>query len=172
MESEAMHAHVCRHAQAEPNSVSGLDFDRPLTREGRLQARYLAGLMSGALPNERPRSVLASPAVRTQQTAQAIADELGLSITTLDELLPMCPAGAAIAAIERHSSAGPVLLVGHNPTVTAVVSILLHGPSAGVCMPGPTLRTGQMATIEVDAALTPGACRLVDLHRYEPALAS
>ncbi len=167
-----MHVYVCRHAQAEPNSVSGLDVDRPLTREGRLQARYLAGLMSNTQPGERPRWVLASPAVRTQQTAQAIADELGLSITTLDDLLPMCPAGAAIAVIERHAEGAPVLLVGHNPTVTALVSILLHGPSAGVCMPGPTLRTGQLATIAVDEALTPGASRLIDLHRYEPALAS
>lgn len=167
-----MHIHVCRHAEAEPQSVTGLDVDRPLTREGRLQARYLAGLLSGTQPDWQPRRILASPAVRTQQTAQAIADELGLMITTIDDLLPSCPAGAAIAAIASHAGSGPVLLVGHNPTVTAMVSILLHGPSAGVCMPGPTLRTGQLATIEVDEGITPGACRLVDLHRYEPALAS
>jgi len=167
-----MHIHVCRHAEAESQSVTGLDVDRPLTREGRLQARYLAGHLSGTQAGQQPRRVLASPAVRTQQTAQAIADELGLLITTLDDLLPACPAGAAIAAIANHTNSGPVLLVGHNPTVTAMVSILLHGPSAGVCMPGPTLRTGQMATIDVDEDITPGECRLVDLHRYEPALAS
>lgn len=167
-----MHIHVCRHAEAEPQSVTGLDADRPLTREGRLQARYLAGLLSTAQPAQQPRRLLASPAVRTMQTARAIADELGLSITTLDDLLPACPAGAAIAAIASHANGGPVLLVGHNPTVTAMVSILLQGPSAGVRMPGPTLRTGEMATIDVDDSITPGECRLVDLHRYEAALAS
>jgi phosphohistidine phosphatase len=167
-----MQIHICRHAQAEASSVTGLDFDRPLTREGRLQARYLAGLLSGATPQEQPRRVLASPAIRTQQTAQAIADELGVGITTLDELLPGCAAGAAIAAIERHCDRTPVLLVGHNPTVSVVVSVLLHGPSGSVSMQGPALRTGQMATIDVDADITPGACRLIDLHRYEPALAS
>lgn len=167
-----MQIHICRHAQAESQSVTGLDVDRPLTREGRLQARYLAGLLSSTQPGQRPCRVLASPAIRTMQTAQAIADELGLTITTLDDLLPACPAGAAIAAIESHADGAPVLLVGHNPTVTAVVSILLHGPSAAVSLPGPALRTGQMATIHVDEMITPGECRLIDLHRYEPALAS
>ncbi|UYV14154.1 MAG: histidine phosphatase family protein [Phycisphaera sp.] len=167
-----MQVQVCRHAEAESQSVTGLDVDRPLTREGRLQARYLAGLLSGTQPGLQPRRLLASPAVRTQQTARAIADELGLSITTLDDLLPTCPAGAAIAAIASHADGAPVLLVGHNPTVTAVVSILLHGPSAGVHLPGPALRTGQMATIHADQEITPGECRLIDLHRYEPALAS
>lgn len=167
-----MHIHICRHAQAEGNSVTGRDLDRPLTREGRLQARYLAGLLSAGQPDRQPRRVLASPAVRTQQTAHAIADELGVGITTLDDLLPACPAGAAIAAIERHLGDAPVLLVGHNPTVSVAVSVLLHGPQPSGAMCGPFLRTGQMATIDIDPELSPGACRLIDLYRYEPALAS
>lgn len=167
-----MHVHVCRHAQAESSSVTGLDFDRPLTRDGRLQARYLAGLMSGLLPPERPRRILASPAVRTYQTAQTIADELGTGVTTLDLLLPACAAGEAIAALEEFSCESPVLLVGHNPTVTAVVSVLLHGVAAGMLMPGPALRTGQMASLVAPHGINPGDCELIELHRYEPALAS
>ncbi|MFI4917097.1 MAG: SixA phosphatase family protein [Phycisphaerales bacterium JB060] len=167
-----MHIHVCRHAQAEANSVTGQDIDRPLTRQGCLQARYLAGLMSGLMPSERPRRILASPATRTHQTAQTIADELGLPVTCLDILLPACPADAAISAIERHTHETPLLLVGHNPTVTAVVSILMHGPSAGLTLPGPALRTGQMATLSADDSIAPGRCRLLELHRYEPAMAS
>ena len=167
-----MHVHVCRHAQAESNSVTGLDIDRPLTREGRLQARFLASHVSGLLPPERPRRILASPAVRTLQTAQTIADELGVGITTLELLLPACAASEAISALEDFSADAPVLLVGHNPTVTALVSILLHGVSAGLLMPGPALRTGQMASLVAEEGLYPGSCRLVELHRYEPALAS
>ena len=165
-----MHLNVCRHAEAEPTSVTGRDFDRPLTREGRLQARYLARVLSQASPGERPRKIVASPAVRTMQTAQAIADELGMSITTVDDLLPACPAGQALSVLDRQGPDAPVLLVGHNPTVSSIVSILLHGPSAGLCISGPALRTGQMATIEIDRECSPGEGRLIDLHRYEPVL--
>lgn len=168
----AMYIHLCRHAQAESNSVTGRDFDRPLTREGRLQARYLAGLLSAQLPPERPRRIVASPAVRAHQTAQTIADELGLTVTTLDLLLPACAAGEAIATLEDYAGEAPVLLVGHNPTVTAAVSILVHGVSAGMMMPGPALRTGQLATLIAEDGVRPGGCRLVELHRYEPAMVS
>lgn len=165
-----MHVNICRHGQAETTSVTGRDFDRPLTREGRLQARYIAGVLSQAAPSQRPRKLIASPAVRTMQTAQTIADELGMAILSLEELLPACAASVALAAIESHGQGGPVLMVGHNPTVTALVSTLLQGRSAGVCMPGPALRTGQMATIEIGPSCVPGSGRLVELHRYEPAL--
>lgn len=167
-----MHIHVCRHAQAEATSVTGLDIDRPLTREGRLQARYLAGLMSGLLPPERPRRVVASPAERTLQTAQTIADELGLTVSTEEVLLPTCSAGEALSVIQELARGVPLLLVGHNPTVSSLVSMLMHGPSAGIQMSGPALRTGQMATLWAGEGLQPGACRLIELHRYEPALVS
>ncbi len=167
-----MHIHVCRHAEAEAQAFTGRDFDRPLTRQGQLQARYLASLLSHCPPENRPRRVVTSPAVRALQTAQTIADELGLAVTTLADLLPACHADVATDAIERHLEDAPLLMVGHNPTVTAIVSILLHGPSAGVHAPGPALRTGQMATLAIGDTLVPGECRLIDLHRYEPAMAT
>lgn len=104
------------------------------------------------------------------ETAQTIADELGLGIINLEQLLPACQPGVALESMTSHAQGAPILLVGHNPTVTALVSILLHGRSAGICMPGPALRTGQMATIEFDAECAPGLGKLVDLHRYEPVL--
>ena len=165
-----MQVHICRHGQAEPTSVTGRDLDRPLSRQGRLQARYIARILSGAPASDRPRTIVASPAARTTQTAQAAADELGLGIQTLDALLPCSTVGVVLEALQSTAGAAPVLLVGHNPTVTALVSVLLHGPSAGVCAAGPALSTGQIATIEVGNALMPGRGALVAMHRYEPAL--
>ena len=143
-----------------------------LTRKGQLQARYLAGLLGSSEPVDRPRRLLASPAARTLQTAQAIADELGLGITSIEDLLPAHTAAVAIEAIERYREDERVVVVGHNPTVTAIVSVLVHGPSAGCCLPGPALKTGHMAIVDISAECPPGEGRLVGLHRYEPALAT
>lgn len=167
-----MYVHVCRHAEAEPRSVTGRDIDRPLSREGHLQARYIAGQFGQAAPECRPRRVLASPAVRTMQTAQAIADELGLAVTTLEELLPCVPPGSVLEAVEWHARAAPVVMVGHNPSASLLVSMLLHGASAGARVASLTLRTGQMATIEFPDSIEPGRGHLLELRRYEPALAS
>ncbi|MCW5757888.1 MAG: histidine phosphatase family protein [Phycisphaeraceae bacterium] len=167
-----MYVHVCRHAEAEQRSVTGRDIDRPLSREGRLQARYLASQFGQASHDELPRLVLASPAVRTMQTAQAIADELGLPVTPLEELLPCVEPRATIAALDMGAHGSPMVLVGHNPLVSSLVSMLLHGPRSGERMTSIHMRTGQMATIGFPDWMLPGTGQLVDMRRYEPALAS
>lgn len=165
-----MHICICRHGEAQPYAVTGRDLDRPLSRKGQVQARYLASLLSSGEAAPRVRRVLASPAARTMETAQAIADELGLGITALSELLPANSAGNAISAIERYGEDGAIVVVGHNPTMTATVSVLLHGPSAASAMVGPALKTGHMAVLDVSPNCLPGEGSLLGLHRYEPAL--
>ena len=164
-----MRIYICRHGEAQPHAMSGRDLDRRLTQKGRLQARYLASVLGGLDPAERPRRLLASPAARTLETAQALADELGLGITTLRDLLPNCETGVAMGVIERHLEHEHLVVVGHNPTMTSLLSVLAHGPSAGCSMPGPALKTGHMAIVDVAASCNPGTATMLALHRYEPA---
>ena len=164
-----MRIYICRHGEAQPHALSGQDLDRPLTKNGRLQARYLASVLGSLDVTEQPRRLLSSPATRTLETARALADELGLGVTSLSDLLPACEAGTALRALERHSGDEHVAVVGHNPTMSALLSVLTHGPSAGCCMPGPALKTGHMAVVEIGTCCTPGTATTVALHRYEPA---
>lgn len=164
-----MRIYICRHGEAQPHAMSGRDIDRPLTKTGRLQARYLASVLGGLDAATRPRKLLASPATRTLETAQALADELGLGVNPLEDLLPAREASKALRALEQHGNDEHLAVIGHNPTMTALLSVLTHGPSAACRMPGPALKTGHMAVVEIEPCWTPGTATTVALHRYEPA---
>lgn len=106
-----------RHAEAE----DGLDdLARELTPRGRKQAAKMAAWLNTRLPEEC--RVLASPAARAQQTAQA----LGRGFETLSQLAP----GASVQDI-LNSAGWPggngecVLIAGHQPDLGAVAAHLL-----------------------------------------------
>ena len=107
-----------RHAEAEDTTP---DMERKLTGRGRKQASRMADWLNPRLPPDI--RVLASPAARTRQTAQALGREY--------ELVPELGPGASAADLLRVASwpdsAYPVLIVGHQPTLGAVASFLLSG---------------------------------------------
>ena len=110
-----MDAILWRHADADPG---GPDLARELTPKGREQAARMAAWLRRHLPTDFV--VLASPAVRAQQTAQA----LGAAIRTEASLAP----GAAPPAIVSAARAGPtVVVVGHQPDLGRAISSLLCG---------------------------------------------
>jgi len=71
---------LARHGQATSGPDHRWTAEDPLTEIGLHQAQDLARAVA-ARP-ERPDRIVASPAVRAQQTAQACADALGLPIET------------------------------------------------------------------------------------------
>jgi phosphohistidine phosphatase len=110
-----------RHAEAEPGEP---DFERRLTSKGVKQAERMGAWLDRHLPEDA--RILASPAVRAQQTA------LGLQrkFKTVDGLAPGASVSAALAAANWPDSPEAVLLVGHQPTLGAVASFLLSGEEA------------------------------------------
>jgi phosphohistidine phosphatase len=104
-----------RHADAEDGAP---DLARRLTPKGREQAARVASWLRQHLP-ERYR-LLASPAVRAQQTASA----LGTPITTEASLAPGAPVEAILKAA---AGAGTTILVGHQPDLGAAIAYLLCG---------------------------------------------
>lgn len=107
-----------RHAEA----AEGVpDFSRPLTERGREQAAAMADWLKPRLP--RNCKLLASPAVRARETIAA----LGLAYTTSRDLGTDATPSGVLAAVDWPALRGPALLVGHQPTLGRVASLLLAG---------------------------------------------
>ena len=92
-----------RHADAEPGAD---DLARRLTPAGEKQAAAMAKWLRAHLPREY--TLLASPAVRAQQTAAALARPL-----TEEALAPGASPKDIRRAVEAHK--GLVIVVGHQP---------------------------------------------------------
>ena len=71
---------LARHGQATSGPDHRWTAEDPLTEVGLRQAQDLGAAVAARSP--RPDRIVASPAVRAQQTAQACADALGLPIET------------------------------------------------------------------------------------------
>ena len=99
-----------RHAQAE-DARGNDDLGRALTARGRDQAERMAAWLASRLP--AATRVLASPALRCQQTVAA----LGRPATTVAAIAPGASAEAVLAAAGWPDAAGAVLVVGHQPTL-------------------------------------------------------
>lgn len=107
-----------RHAEAE----DGLDdLARPLTKKGRKQAQDMAEWLSKHLPKDA--LVMASQAVRSQQTASALTKDYQIS----SEINPGAHYASILAAAKWPYHKGCVVIVGHQPTLSQVLSFLLAG---------------------------------------------
>jgi phosphohistidine phosphatase len=107
-----------RHAEAEDGFP---DLERPLTPKGRKQAARMAAWLHEHLA--QPPRVLVSPALRTQQTAEAFTK----SFETVDELAPGASHVAVLEAARWPGAKGAVLVVGHQPTLGQTAASLLSG---------------------------------------------
>lgn len=107
-----------RHAEAVDSIPDNL---RELTDRGHKQARKVAGW----LDDHRPKRlrVMASPTMRTRQTVAAFTDDFEI-ITALS---PAHGVSDILAATGWPDGRGAVLVVGHQPTLGRLASLLLSG---------------------------------------------
>lgn len=113
-----------RHAEAEDGPV---DLKRRLTPRGEKQAAAMAKWIKAHAP--KGLRVLASPAVRTQQTATA----LEMPFETLNALRPSANVADVLAACgwpDGGTYGNAVLVVGHQPTLGRIAALLLGGHEA------------------------------------------
>jgi phosphohistidine phosphatase len=103
-----------RHADAEEGAH---DMARRLTPKGEQQAAAMARWLRSHLPHHY--TVIASPAVRAQQTAAA----LGVGIVTDRTLAPGASVSAITKAAAKHK--GVVVVVGHQPDLGRAAAQLL-----------------------------------------------
>ncbi|HYD62384.1 MAG TPA: histidine phosphatase family protein [Noviherbaspirillum sp.] len=110
-----------RHAEAEPGGPGQPDEARELTEKGRKQARRMGEWLNRNLPDDC--RILCSPAVRTLQTVEA----LGRKFKTSRALAPDAGARDILGAADWPDSDSPVLVVGHQPALGHVASLLIAG---------------------------------------------
>ncbi len=110
-----------RHAEAE----DGLDDERrKLTAKGRRQAAAMAKWLHAHLP--RHYSVIASPAVRTCETAAALTQKF----VTSDEVGLSANPDSVLHAAGWPRASQPVVVVGHQPTLGMTAAQLMSGKPA------------------------------------------
>jgi phosphohistidine phosphatase len=107
-----------RHAEAEAGEP---DDARPLTAKGRKQALKMGEWLDRNLPDKC--RILASPARRTVQTAEA----LGRAFKTHAAIGTDTTPEKILAAANWPNSRDPVLIVGHQPSLGQVAALLIAG---------------------------------------------
>lgn len=120
-----------RHAKAEQSAVLA-DIDRPLTDRGRADATAAGAWLAGA--EIAPDYVLCSPSIRTRETwhrvAIGLADHAGAADTVSPTVvyqrdLYYSGLSASLDLIRQApAEVRTILLIGHNPTVSALSSRL------------------------------------------------
>jgi len=151
---------ILRHGIAVEHDAPGYDrdSDRPLTAEGRRKTRLIARAL-GKL-GIKPDVILTSPFVRAHQTAEIVATELRLK-KRLHVCEPLASGGSAkqlIAEINKqHSDAASIMLVGHEPDLSQLASLLLSGKPNGVRI---ELKKGGLCGLETDE-LRAGKCAVL-----------
>jgi phosphohistidine phosphatase len=109
-----------RHAEAEDGIA---DMARQLTKRGEKQAEKMAAYLSSILPQDI--QILVSPAKRTQQTVQALT----LNYSTIPELAPGASPQSLLYAANWPDNKGCVVIVGHQPSLGELASLLMTGTS-------------------------------------------
>jgi len=131
-----------------------LDSDRPLTVKGFKRMRRIADGMRRM--RVRFDLILSSPYRRALETAFIVAREYeaGQDVQTIQALkAEVLPEAVIRALLEKFSTCGGLMLVGHEPQLSALVSTLTSG-SAGA---RPLLKKGGLCKLQVDG-LQMGKC--------------
>lgn len=143
--------YILRHGIAvEPGTPGIPDDERPLTPKGRRRMHQVArGLRRLDLGLDR---IVTSPLPRARETAEIVAEELDAE--DLPETADVLRAGSDAQAIRnwlRERTEDRLMIVGHNPGLTDLVTLLVLG---GVNGPRPRvyeLKKGGIAALRPSA---------------------
>jgi phosphohistidine phosphatase len=127
-----MELYILRHAVAVERGTPGYDDDsqRPLTPEGRKKMRRAAmGMKALGLKFD---AILSSPCARARATAEIVAGILKArrKLNFSDDLAADGDLKALIRSLARHNSHERVLLVGHEPHLSELVTQLIAGTAS------------------------------------------
>jgi phosphohistidine phosphatase len=132
-----MNLFILRHGIAVEHGAAGYENDdeRPLTSKGERKVWMIAEAMK-ALEISFD-SILSSPLVRTRETAEIVAEALKsrkrLELT--ETLEPQESAKPLIEYLNDQGAVDNVLLVGHEPFLSRLISLLISGnPGASVLL--------------------------------------
>lgn len=130
---------LMRHGEAEPKKPGVSDDERSLTQDGRVQVIKVARVL-----NLRPKYVISSPLKRALETAEIMAEIMGVGeVLQRSELLPEYFNLDSLRYLLDSVSLDDkdaVLLIGHSPSLEETIQELLGGfriylsPGTLVCL--------------------------------------
>lgn len=143
---------LLRHAHAgDPAAWDQPDDLRPLSTKGRQQAERLGRTLAAA--GFVPDAILTSPRVRARETAELVAEWLGVPIQVDARLGGFLDLATVDAILEDEGRPSRPVLVGHDPDFSELLAELTGSP-------GVRMRKGAFALLAVDGPLAPGAAEL------------
>ncbi len=140
--------HLLRHAHAgDPLKWKGPDEDRPLSSKGHGQAERLGALLVAV--GFKTQAIVTSPRLRARETAEIVADRLGMRTMVDDRLGDPLSLTALEEVLSNAGDPDSLVLVGHDPDFSELLG-LLSGASLI------TMRKGAFARIDTARPLEPG----------------
>jgi len=136
---------IMRHAKSDWGAGCSDDVDRPLAKRGVKAAKRMGRMLTRI--ELIPELVLTSPAVRARSTAELAVDAGGWEapIAVIPSFYGGSWADVVGGVIDMGSSAERLLIVGHEPTWSDLVSVLSGG--GRVAMP-----TAAVACLTLDGS--------------------
>jgi phosphohistidine phosphatase len=141
-----MDLYILRHGLAGSREEwTGPDAERPLTSKGR--SRTKAAARGLARLGVAPDIILTSAYLRAAETAQLTAAELQAPVEEVQALEPGKLRRGYRALLQRYDEDTSVMLVGHEPDLSALIGILI----AGAAPARVELKKGACALLALDA---------------------
>ncbi len=137
-----MQLYFLRHGLAEwPEWDPARDHERPLTKEGVKKMKAIAQAIARLDP--KFDAILSSPYTRAWQTADIVANALGLEARAEPRLAPGFNIESLTEIVRVNAEAKSLLLIGHEPTFSAVIAQLIGGGRV-------VIKKGALARVDVD----------------------
>lgn len=140
--------YILRHGDAIEQGYE--DAERPLSSVGKEQSLTVAKAMKEL--NVTPEAILSSTLERSKQSGKIIEKELGVKKFSMTQYL--IPGSDHLELIKQLNELGlgQILLVGHEPHLSALVSLLVNGKTYSHI----EIKKGSLALIETPAPIEKG----------------
>jgi phosphohistidine phosphatase len=151
-----MNLYIIRHGLAAELGEQGnyQDSQRPLTEVGRKKVRKIArGLRALEVSFDL---ILSSPYLRARETAEILAAEFEAreKFKVVEALRPPLNFPALLSTIHQQSAVENLALVGHEPDLSGLISLLLTGETSLAL----TMKKGGVCALSVWGELRSGRC--------------
>ena len=136
-----MQLYFFRHAEAEDGGTTLPDHARQLTKRGVERTHHAADVLKSL--DVKPAHLYSSPLVRARQTADILAEALGVDVEEQAEVGPGFNARAVSELVNGAPNNDSIMFVGHEPDFSATISSLIGGGWID-------MKKGGLARIDVD----------------------
>ncbi len=158
-----MIVYFLRHASAGQSKADPQkDEKRPLDKDGIEQCGQIGRAL--ATLDIHVDAVISSPLKRATQTASLVGNEIAFEgkLTIDNALRPEANFNQFREMLGRHAKAEAIMVVGHNPSLSEFLSLLISGRSAESAV---DLKKAAVARVEVDKVSTLQWCLTPKLVR-------